>query len=322
MFDWFSANLLELFGYLNDANKRIYWGYLISALLLSFWVFKRSAASSGNFLSFLFPRRVWLALSARQDYLIFLVNKLVKSVLFTPLLFTIVPIALAVSGSIEHIVGSPTPEQGWLPIPNWGVIAAFTVLLFLADDFSRFFLHWVLHKVPFLWEFHKVHHSAKVLTPMTIYRSHPVESYLYAIRMTSTQGLVVGVCFVLFGSRLTMFDIVGANVFVFAFNILGSNLRHSHIWLSWGDRVESWLISPAQHQLHHSVEPRHFDRNLGSALAIWDRWFGTLVKASSVEKPPEVGFANEKLPSFLALYYEPFVLAARQLLKGKKAFWR
>lgn len=323
MVDWFSANLLELFGYVNDANKRIYWGYLASALLLSVWVYTRSSsASSHSFWSFLFPRRIWLAASARQDYVIFVVNKLIKSVVFTPFLFTIVPVALAVSGVLESIISLPTPTMGWLPIADWGVITIFTVLLFLADDFSRFLLHWILHKVPFLWEFHKVHHSAKVLTPMTIYRSHPVESLLYAIRMTATQGVVVGVCFVLFGSRLTMFDVVGANVFVFAFNILGSNLRHSHIWLSWGDRIEGWLISPAQHQLHHSVEPRHFDRNLGSALAIWDRWFGTLVKASSVTRPPDVGLGNETLPSFLALYYQPFLLAFKQLVKGKKSFWR
>ena len=101
-----------------------------------------------------------------------------------------------------------------------------------------------------------------------------------------------------------------------------NHLRHSHIWLSWGDRIEGWLISPAQHQLHHSVEPRHFDRNLGSALAIWDRWFGTLVKASSVTRPPDVGLGNETLPSFLALYYQPFLLAFKQLVKGKNSFWR
>jgi sterol desaturase/sphingolipid hydroxylase (fatty acid hydroxylase superfamily) len=36
------------------------------------------------------------------------------------------------------------------------------------------------------------------------------------------------------------------------------------------------LISPAMHQMHHSIEPRHFNRNYGQALAIWDWMFGTL----------------------------------------------
>ena len=74
-----------------------------------------------------------------------------------------------------------------------------------------------------------------------------------------------------------MFDVLGANVFVFIFNIMGANLRHSHVWWGWGQRIEQWFISPAQHQIHHSDNAIHFDRNLGSALAIWDRLFGTLV---------------------------------------------
>ena len=36
------------------------------------------------------------------------------------------------------------------------------------------------------------------------------------------------------------------------------------------------LISPAQHQVHHSVDPRHHDRNYGEVLALWDWLFGTL----------------------------------------------
>lgn len=39
------------------------------------------------------------------------------------------------------------------------------------------------------------------------------------------------------------------------FNFLGVNLRHSGVWLSDGARVERWLISPAQHRLHHAPEP-------------------------------------------------------------------
>jgi len=36
------------------------------------------------------------------------------------------------------------------------------------------------------------------------------------------------------------------------------------------------LQSPAHHQIHHSTDPAHFNRNLGSFLAIWDWMFGTL----------------------------------------------
>ena len=111
----------------------------------------------------------------------------------------------------------------------------------------------LLFLVPFLWEFHKVHHSALVLTPMTVYRSHPVESFFYATRMAIAQGCAVGLCYFLFGPTLSMADILGANVFIFAFNVMGSNLRHSHVKWSWGKHIEKWFISPLQHQIHHII---------------------------------------------------------------------
>jgi sterol desaturase/sphingolipid hydroxylase (fatty acid hydroxylase superfamily) len=102
--------------------------------------------------------------------------------------------------------------------------------------------------------------------------------------MAFSQGIAVGVGYYFFGATLSMFDILGANLFVFIFNVMGANLRHSHVFWSWGDSIEYWFISPAQHQIHHSDNPAHFDRNLGSALAVWDRCYGSLVKASSVGK--------------------------------------
>ena len=66
------------------------------------------------------------------------------------------------------------------------------------------------------------------------------------------------------------------NVFVFCFNVAGSNLRHSHIGIQYWKWLEYLIISPAQHQLHHSVDSRHYDKNFGATLAIWDWFFGSL----------------------------------------------
>jgi len=65
----------------------------------------------------------------------------------------------------------------------------------------------------------------------------------------------------------------------FLFNALGANLRHSHIWLSFGS-LERWFISPAQHQIHHSSAEADRDINFGTCLAIWDRLFGSHRRAS------------------------------------------
>ncbi|SET00784.1 sterol desaturase family protein [Thalassotalea agarivorans] len=315
MIDFLHTNFADLISYLDDANKRLYWGYLVSAIVLAVGVYwaTHSSRSIKQCFAFIFPKRIYLSASARLDYLLFVVNKLVRAALFPLILITMAPIALHVSGVIEYVFGAPE----FIQASPATIMVVFTLLLFLADDFSRFFLHYLMHKVPLLWEFHKVHHSAEVLTPFTVYRSHPLENFLYATRMALAQGFVVGVCYYLFGPTLKMIDIVGANVFIFAFNILGSNLRHSHIWLSFGNKVEGWLISPAQHQIHHSDNPKHFDTNLGTALAIWDRLFGTLIKASDVNNIRfGMGKHSADHSSLWKMYTQP-IMASGKLIKRK-----
>ena len=308
-------DLIALPTYLIDANKRIYLPYLLSAAVMAYLVFRVSASNktAKGFLLFLFPKKVWLCKSAKLDYTLLITNKIIKAASFTPIVLTMVPVALATTDFLEWLFGAPL----LLNLPAAAVITFFTVLLFLLDDVTRYILHLLLHKVPFLWEFHKVHHSAKVLTPFTIYRTHPVESYLYACRMALTQGVAVGIGYHLFGTTLSMYDILGANVFVFLFNILGANLRHSHIWFSWGDKLENWFISPAQHQVHHSDNPAHFDTNLGAALAIWDRIGGSLIKASEAGKVTiGVGKYDARHDSLMAIYWLPLKLAFRSVMQS------
>lgn len=308
MLEWLQLGLDDLMalpGYLLDSGKRIYLPYLLGGLLLAvpaFW-FRYRRFAPGDFVRYLFHPRIWGHASARQDYWLFGLNALLKGLFFAPLVLTMVPVAMGFSAGLEEIFGQIRPVSDHQTV----VIASFTLLLFLLDDVTRFLLHYLLHKVPFLWDYHKVHHSAKVLTPMTIYRTHPLESYLYACRMGLAQGLAVGLGYYLFGPTLSMVDVLGANLFVFVFNVLGANLRHSHVWLPFGDHLEGIFISPAQHQIHHSDHPDHYDRNLGSALAIWDRLAGTLIKSSQVGRIRfGVGKHFTGHDRLHSLYLEPF----------------
>jgi len=318
MFEFLSININELSDYFFDANKRIYIVYLLSAMALAVPVFVRKSSSFSfiSFLRFVFPKSIYTHKSARQDYVLLVVNKLIKSALFPLIVISMAPVAIGVSSIIEYVFGYTAPIELSPSI----IIILFTILLFVFDDFTRFFLHYLLHKVPMLWEFHKVHHSALVLTPFTIYRSHPIESLLYAFRMALTQGFVVGICYYFFGPTLKMYDILGANAFVFVFNILGSNLRHSHIWLSWGDKLENVFISPAQHQIHHSINPKHFDANFGSAIAVWDVLFSCHIKASAVKRDQGekitygISAKHQGHSSIVQLYLDPLKRAGKYLL--------
>jgi sterol desaturase/sphingolipid hydroxylase (fatty acid hydroxylase superfamily) len=131
------------------------------------------------------------------------------------------------------------------------------------------------------------------MTPLTLYRKHPVYDLVSTLVRSVLIGLLQGSFLVLLDQRPSLMTIAGANLFYVAFNALGANLRHSHVWLSFGRRAEHLLISPAQHQIHHSLAPRHHDKNYGEVLAIWDWMFGTLYVPEGVEEI-EYGLADRE----------------------------
>ncbi len=311
VFEQLSQSLYELILYPFNSGQRLYYIYILSSIVLAWWCFQKIQYKNKiSFLNFLFPKKIWLSTSSYQDIILLVINKCIRGVLFTSILLVAAPIALGTVDVFETVLGKTEPWQ----LPGIWVALLFTIILFFIDDFTRFFLHYCLHKISFLWAFHKVHHSAKVLTPITVYRAHPVENYLYACRMAIAQGLSIAIGYQLFATQLSAWDILGANGFVFLFNVMGSNLRHSHIWLSWGNWLENWFISPAQHQIHHSDNPQHFDCNLGTALSIWDRVFGTLIKASEVNTIRfGLGKDYKGDDSIKALYWVPFKEARSSL---------
>ena len=171
-------------------------------------------------------------------------------------------------------------------------------VLFAVRRWKPFFVHRTMHNVPFLWRLHRVHHSAEILTPLTLFRVHPLESIIYFLRGLFVFGLVSGVFIWLFGRELTFFHILGVDALGFIFNLAGANLRHSHIWLSFG-RFENYFISPAQHQFHHSKDHGH--PNFGTYLAFWDRINGSLKKTSPKPAHLKFGLGNGQYEDSVSL---------------------
>ena len=122
------------------------------------------------------------------------------------------------------------------------------------------------------------------MTPVTVYRKHPVYDVFSTIIRTLLYGILQGLLMALFIGKVEFAVIAGTNAIYFLFNLFGSNLRHSHIWLSYGRVLEHVLISPAQHQIHHSMATRHWNKNYGEVFAIWDWMFGTLYVPRSYEE--------------------------------------
>ena len=264
-------------------------------------------------MDFLFPPAIYRHPSARLDFKFFLVNTVFYGVFVAPMIVTSVTVA-------RFAVRELTTRFGVLAVPladGMTAAAVATVLIFVAADLGFYVSHYLQHKVPILWEFHKVHHSAEALTPITAFRSHPIDQALDAICMGTMTGLAIGCSTYCFGASIGRILLLGTNLFVFIFNITGAHLRHSHLWLSYGARFSRIFVSPAMHQIHHSRATRHIDRNLGGCLAIWDRLMGTLYVPRAREEM-SFGLAAEphqEYSSLSRLYFLPLLRASKILFR-------
>lgn len=289
----------------DEPTSRLYHVNIVSSLLLLLVVLvvlgrKQKRPFWATLRHWVFRKKYWWNYSTKQDYWIYFLNALFKSFLFVPLFEGSFQISQMV---IRFLVRFNQGELLNVPVTTSALIA-FTFITFVWDDFLRFFQHWVMHKVPVLWEFHKLHHSARVLTPVTLYRSHPVESIFAILRNSLSLGVALGAFIFIFGSSFSLWTLLGINGFGFVFNLLGANLRHSHIPLGFGP-FERVLISPIQHQIHHSKEVKHYDKNFGVSLALWDWLFGSLVFSKEAGK---LSFGlNERFRTSLWQHYKgPF----------------
>lgn len=194
-----------------------------------------------------------------------------------------------------------------------------TVIMFLVVEFSDFICHYAEHKIPFLWELHKVHHSAQTLNPLTSKRGHPVPIALEAIVRGFLTAIPGGLFMFLFGLSVveaTSMSLVASKVFVL---LTLDPLKHSHLPISLGF-FDKFLISPHMHQIHHSKVQAHWDKNFGTNLSIFDWMLGTAYKPCRGEKPifGISGLKDETLMKYNSLYgayVAPLVKSYRKILK-------
>lgn len=285
--------------YLIDPNKRLFWVYIISSILLGFLYFYVNKKNTRVILS----SKLWLHPSAKLDYYYFFLSYFINIFLLVPFIISAKTVAFYVNKFLyaqfdyfENDMFSYTQ-----------IVFLYTIALFVVSDFTRYWLHRFLHTIPVLWEFHKVHHSAKVLTPITFYRVHPVESFLFALRYSLSAGVVTGVFIYFFGAMIDIYMVLGVNVFLFLFSTLGANLRHSHVPFAYFAFIEKWFMSPKQHQIHHSS--KHFDKNYGGFISVWDRIFGSL-KLSNEVRVMKFGLRKNQMSDYTSLkslLFRPFI---------------
>ncbi len=247
------------------------------------------------------------------DYIYFILNSILYAVILAPFM----GIGFFVSSHLYRTleaVGTPTVLASFSPL--WATII-FSIVIALLADFGTFITHYWMHRFPLLWEFHKVHHSAEVMTPLTVYRMHPLDDILTMSMIGILTGIADALARFFVSPAISLYTVYGLGIASYLFLLTGYHLRHSHIWLSYGPILSKVFISPAQHQIHHSKAKRHWNKNYGFIFAIWDYLFGSLYVPKEKEQI-EFGIGNGEEALYsnpLKLYVLPFTKAFALLKK-------
>ncbi|WP_377191277.1 sterol desaturase family protein [Ruegeria meonggei] len=168
--------------------------------------------------------------------------------------------------------------------------------------------------IPVLWQFHKVHNSAEVMHPLSNFREHPVDNFVYNVGIGMGSGAVAGLFFNMMGYAPSLPSLLGVPILMLLFNVVGYNLRHSHVWLRWPGVWSKVFPSPAHHHVHHSFHPDHLDKNFAFMFPLWDVLFGTYIMPED-NKDVKFGVTEKdrgnELDTCAKLYVNPFKAAWR-----------
>lgn len=163
-------------------------------------------------------------------------------------------------------------------LPNWLGLLVF----FLVSDFVQWNTHRLLHRVPFLWNFHKVHHSVKEMGFAAHLRYHWMEPVVYK----SFLYLPIAV--------IGNYDAKDVAIIYF-FSIIIGHLNHANLGWDYGF-LKYIFNNPKMHIWHHAKGlPKHvrFGVNYGLTLSIWDYLFKTNYIPSN-GKDIELGFSGDE----------------------------
>lgn len=176
---------------------------------------------------------------------------------------------------------------------NWFVQL---VIFFFVADFVQWAVHVMLHRVPFFWKFHKVHHSVEEMGFAAHLRYHFLETFAYEPVKYVTLSLIFG---------FSMENIF----YVYYLTVLIGHLNHANLGWDYGP-LKYIFNNPKMHIWHHSKElPETHPHgiNFGISLSVWDYLFGTSHVPFS-GRDIKLGFDNvEKYPSnFFKQLIQPF----------------
>ena len=154
-------------------------------------------------------------------------------------------------------------QIGFIHIFNLPTWADVIISLLLLDLIGAYLVHFIQHKVPWMWKFHLVHHSDMNVDVTTGLRHHPGET-VFRIIFTIIGVFVSGAS-------------IGMVMLYQSLSVLFAHITHANINIPKKiDSILSYvLVTPNMHKIHHHYEMPLTDSNYGNIFSIWDRLFNT-----------------------------------------------
>lgn len=166
--------------------------------------------------------------------------------------------------SSDWVVANNIGLIQWVNMPLWLYAL---VGLMLLDLIGAYLVHYVEHRVKWMWRFHLIHHTDQNVDTTTANRHHPGES-VFRFVFTTLAVIIVG-------APMWM-------VFLYqSLSVVLSQFNHSNIQMPERlDKALRWVIvTPNMHRVHHHYRLPYTDTNFGNIFSFWDRMFGTYAVA-------------------------------------------
>lgn len=191
-------------------------------------------------------------------------------------------------------------EYGLLYIFSLPLWAEIVIGVLLLDLIGAYFIHWLEHKIKWMWKFHLVHHTDTHVDVTTGLRHHPGET-IFRITFTILAVMVVGAP-------------IGIVMLYQSLSVLFAHITHANVNLNRKvDNVLSYVfVTPHMHKVHHHYTQPLTDTNYGNIFSIWDRIFRTFAYVKDTEslkygidthmKPEE----NDELGNLLAIPFQKY----------------
>lgn len=293
------------------------WSLAVVGSIYSYFIIrKKEGRTLTSPLSYVAPKELYSHPTMRPAYW----NVILYLTVFGPLIGLIAGAKLG--ENIAAVLVSTFGRQESTVHSAWLMVPIDLALLVVVPSFFNYWLHYASHKVPLLWSFHRVHHSAEAPAIAALLHTHPLESFAFGPLLALPTALVSGPILFILGVEGFHPEAIAMVAFFRTWEPLHGVFEHSHVRISfgWFNRIYGGAVL---HQLHHSAELRHRDKNFGIQFGIiWDWIFGTIYIPADDEgyrwglNDEEFGENNPHL-TVSAFYLEPFRYA-RAVLRKKR----